>query len=213
MGCLPEVSYYLAGSYKQIGSQSRRIYSYASIDSMVRKDYYEGLSADFSRPGLVSKAKGDELIRQAESFIQRKEPTLPDLGNGYSKEQVEAENKEWWPTHCEALRRKRSDLLGPEYRDDLVYFCQDGPFYGLKEQAEREKHWWALISQDGVTMCWPIVQFWGEFVHFEWLCLDDATGECTAKGTVCWVRRGHRGGCYFKSEQLTFYRDVYARGV
>jgi len=24
------------------------------------------------------------------------------------------------------------------------------------------------------------------------------------------VRRGHRGGCYFKSEQLTFYRDVYA---
>jgi hypothetical protein len=47
-------------------------------------------------------------------------------------------------------------------------------------------------------------------VHFEWYCQDDESGEVVAKGTVCWVRRGHRGGCYFKSEQLTFYRDVYA---
>jgi hypothetical protein len=59
-------------------------------------------------------------------------------------------------------------------------------------------------------MCWPIVMFWGEFVHFEWHCLDDASGEAIAKGTVCWVRRGHSGACYFKSEQLTFYRDVFA---
>jgi hypothetical protein len=59
-------------------------------------------------------------------------------------------------------------------------------------------------------MCWPIVMFWSEFVHFEWHCLDDGSGEVIAKGSVCWVRRGHRGGCYFKSEQLTFYRDVFA---
>jgi hypothetical protein len=59
-------------------------------------------------------------------------------------------------------------------------------------------------------MCWPIVMFWSEFVHFEWYCLDDGSGEVIAKGSVCWVRRGHRGGCYFKSEQLTFYRDVFA---
>jgi hypothetical protein len=57
---------------------------------------------------------------------------------------------------------------------------------------------------------WPIVQFWGEFVHFEWKCEDDETNETLDKGMVCWVRRGHRGGCYFKSEQLTFYRDVFA---
>jgi len=92
----------------------------------------------------------------------------------------------------------------------LVYFCQDGPYKGIQEQREREKHWWALIAQPHVTMCWPIVMFWGEFVHFEWQCLDDETHETLAKGSVCWVRRGHRGGCYFKSEQLTFYRDVFA---
>jgi hypothetical protein len=40
--------------------------------------------------------------------------------------------------------------------------------------------------------------------------MDDNTNEVLAKGTVCWVRRGHRGACYFKSEQLTFYRDVFA---
>ena len=61
-----------------------------------------------------------------------------------------------------------------------------------------------------VTVVWPIVQFWGEFTHFEWICLDDNTHEQIAKGSVCWVRRGHRGGCYYKSEQLTFVRDVFA---
>jgi hypothetical protein len=174
------------------------------------KNYYQGLSADFSKPDLVSADKGEELIRQAKAFGERMEAVQPDIDDSYSHEQIEAENKQWWPSHCEALRRGRGDLLSGEYRDDLVYFCQDGPFYGLSEQAEREKHWWALIAQPGVSMCWPIVMFWGEFVHFEWHCLDDESGEAIAKGTVCWVRRGHRGGCYFKSEQLTFYRDVFA---
>jgi len=172
--------------------------------------YYHALSADFSRPGLVTPEQGKALINEAETFIDQKEDSLPPMGEGYTQEQVETENKAWWPTHCEALRRGRGDLLRAEYRKDLVYFCQDGPFHGLEQQTEREQHWWALIAQPGVTMCWPIVMFWGEFVHFEWHCLDDTSGETIAKGTVCWVRRGHRGGCYFKSEQLTFYRDVFA---
>lgn len=172
--------------------------------------YYEHLSADFSRPGRVSREQGDQLIAQSEAFVALKEDTLPPIDSRYPSEQIEAENKEWWPTHCEALRRGRGDLLRGEYREDLVYFCQDGPFRGLDQQTEREKHWWALIAQPNVTMCWPIVMFWGEFVHFEWHCLDDVSGESIAKGTVCWVRRGHRGGCYFKSEQLTFFRDVFA---
>jgi len=104
----------------------------------------------------------------------------------------------------------RGNLLTMEYRPDLVYHCQDGPFYGTTEQQKREKHWWAIIAQPHVTMVWPIDQFWGEFTHFEWICLDDDTHEQVAKGSVCWVRRGHRGGCYYKSEQLTFVRDVYA---
>ena len=52
--------------------------------------------------------------------------------------------------------------------------------------------------------------FHSEFIHFEWACMDTETHETIAKGMVCWVRRGHRGACYFKSEQLTFYRDVFA---
>ena len=33
--------------------------------------------------------------------------------------------KEWWPTHCEALRQKNSEILNAEYHKNLVYFCQD----------------------------------------------------------------------------------------
>ena len=175
-----------------------------------RRNYYEGLAADYSKPEPVPAAVGKKLLEAAAAFIARKEATLPAVGPGYTLEQIEAENKEWWPTHCEALRQGRGDLLTGEYRDDLVYFCQDGPYYGLTEQQEREKHWWALIAQPGVTMTWPIVMFHGEFVWFEWCCVDNTTHETLAKGSVAWVRRGHRGGCYVKGEQLTFYRDVFA---
>ncbi|MDJ0736284.1 MAG: hypothetical protein QNJ47_19840 [Nostocaceae cyanobacterium] len=177
---------------------------------MKRINYYKDLIADYSTPGLVSDEMKQKLIDDAWKFIALKEEKQPEMGADYTPEQIEKENKEWWPSHCEALRQGRGDILTAEYRNDLVYFCQDGPFYGLEEQQEREQHWWALISQPGVTMCWPIVQFWSEFVHFEWQCLDDETHETIAKGMVCWVRRGHRGGCYFKSEQLTFYRDVFS---
>jgi hypothetical protein len=177
---------------------------------MTRRNYYEGLTADFSRPDLVPDALKAMLLADSARFIAMKESALPAIDVSNSMERIEQENREWWPTHCEALRQGRGDLLTAEYRDDLVYHCQDGPFHGLTEQRAREEHWWALIAQPGVTMCWPIVQFWSEFVHFEWKCEDSATNETIAKGNVCWVRRGHRGGCYYKSEQLTFYRDVYS---
>lgn len=177
----------------------------------MRKSYYEGLSADYSRPGLVGDDKKAELIALAKEFIEMKEAeVLPEINDLYTLEQIEKENRDWWPTHCEALRQARGDLLTEEYRKDLVYHCGDGPYYGIEQQQQREKHWWAIIAQPGVTMCWPVVQFWGEFTHFEWQCLDDSTGETIAKGSVCWVRRGHRGACYYKSEQLTFVRDVFA---
>lgn len=175
-----------------------------------RRNYYEGLAADFSKPEKIAADVSKRLLDAAAAFISKKEAKLPDIGSGYTLEQIEKENKEWWPTHCEALRLGRGDLLTGEYRSDLVYLCQDGPYYGLTEQQEREKHWWALIAQPGVTMAWPIVMFHGEFVWFEWNCIDDNTRETIAKGSVAWVRRGHRGGCYIKGEQLTFYRDVFA---
>lgn len=175
-----------------------------------RFNYYKDLSADYSKPGLVSPELAEKLIFEAEKFISLKEDNFPEITPNYSLEQIEQENKAWWPTHCEALRQGRGDILTGEYRQELVYFCQDGPYYGLEEQKEREQHWWALIAQPGVTMCWPIVMFHGEFVWFEWNCLDNATNETIAKGSVAWLRRGHRGGCYIKGEQLTFYRDVFA---
>ena len=176
----------------------------------MRRNDYADLLADYSRPGLVSEEMKARLIADAERFITLKESALPTLDASYGAARIEAENRAWWPTHCEALRQGRGDLLSAEYRDELVYFCADGPFTGVEQQREREKHWWALIAQPGVTMCWPVVLFWSEFVHFEWHCMDDVTNEAIARGTVCWVRRGHRGACYYKSEQLTFFRDVYA---
>jgi hypothetical protein len=47
-------------------------------------------------------------------------------------------------------------------------------------------------------------------VFFEWICVDDETHEVIAKGNVTWMRRGHKGGCNLKTEQLSFFRDVYA---
>ncbi len=175
-----------------------------------RVNYYANLEGDYSRPGLISRELGDKLIKKAEDMIKLKDKTLPAMDAAYPHAKVEAENKDWWPTHCEALRRGRGDLLTAEYREDLVYLCQDGPYNGLKEQQQRELHWWALIAQPGVTMAWPIVMFSGEVVFFEWKCVDDATGETLAKGNVTFLRRGHRGACYLKTEQLTFYRDVFA---
>jgi hypothetical protein len=175
-----------------------------------RKNYYNDLIADYSKPEPIAKELADKLLIDALKYVSMKEAALPAIDFNYPASQMEKENKEWWPTHCEALRQARGDILTGEYRDDLVYFCQDGPFYGLTEQKEREKHWWALIAQPNVIMTWPIVMFQGEFVWFEWNCFDTETNEVIAKGSVAWVRRGHRGACYIKGEQLTFYRDVFA---
>eukprot|EP01039_Chlorochromonas_danica_P010457 gene10457-11582_t len=178
--------------------------------AFTRQNYYKDLAADYSKPVPVSEKQQKEFINKAIFYDSLRDATLPDINDQYTSTQIEKENKEWWPTHCESLRQGRSDILNAEYREELVYFCQDGPYYGTNSQADREKHWWALLAQPGVIMTWPIVLFHSEIVHFEWACMDKETHETTAKGTVCWIRRGHRGGCHFKSEQLTFYRDVYA---
>ena len=172
--------------------------------------YYKDLAADYSRLEIVRDDLAKKLIEEAKQFIALKEKSLPLINDDYTLEQIEQENKAWWPTHCELLRQKRGNLLTGEYRDDLVYFCQDGPYYGLKQQKMREKHWWALLAQEEVTMCWPIVMFHGEVVYFEWKCVDNNTNETTATGNVTWIRRGHRGGCHLKAEKLTFDRNVFA---
>lgn len=175
-----------------------------------RTNYYKDLSADYSKPGLVGSELASKLIKDAEAYISLREETLPEITPEYSLEQIEKENKEWWPTHCEALRQGRGDILAGEYADKLAYLCADGPFYGRTAGTQREANWWAILAQPGVTMAWPIVMFHGEVVYFEWKCIDDETNESIAKGNVTWLRRGHKGACYLKCEQLTYYRDVYA---
>lgn len=175
-----------------------------------RINYYKDLSADYSKPGLVSDELAAKLIEEAEKYLSFREENLPEITPDYTLEQIEKENKNWWPTHCEALRQRRGDILAGEYANNLVYFCADGPFYGRAAGAGREANWWAVLAQQGVTMAWPIVMFNGEVVYFEWKCIDDETNETIAKGNVTWLRRGHRGACYLKCEQLTFYRDVFA---
>ena len=175
-----------------------------------RTNHYQELSADYSTSNLVPPVISNKLIKDAETYISFREETLPEINSDYSLTQIEKENRDWWPTHCEAMRQSRGDILANEYADKLVYFCADGPFYGRDAGTQREANWWAILTQPGVMMIWPIVMFNGEVVYFEWKCVDLETGESIAKGNVTWLRRGHRGACYLKCEQLTFYRDVFA---
>lgn len=179
-----------------------------SDEVMTRANYYQDLKADYSVPASISSKLAKELIAEATEYTSQVESTLPDIDANYSLDVIEEENKAWWPTHCEALRQGNAQILTDEYRDDVVYLTQQGPFYGKGNGTEAS--WWKLISQPDVIMVWPIVMFSGEVVYFEWMCLDKVTHEMTAKGNVTWMRRGHRGACYLKTEQLTFFRDVTA---
>src|SRR5260370_2106201 len=163
----------------------------------MRTNYYKDLPADYSKPGLVSAELGQKLLRNAEKYIALREERLPEIGPAYSLERVERENKEWWPTHCEALRQGRGDLLAEEYARELVYFCADGPFYGRNAGIKREANWWAILAQPGVTMAWPIVMFHGEVVYFEWLCTDDETCKPFAKRSMTFLRPAHQHPRYF----------------
>lgn len=57
------------------------------------QNYYKDLSADFSRPGLVSQTEGDRLIREAEEFIAMKAEELPIIGPDLTPAIIEQENR------------------------------------------------------------------------------------------------------------------------
>jgi len=175
-----------------------------------QRNYYNELSADYSKLGLISNELAVRLLINGEIYISLREETLPEITPEYSLAQIEQENKDWWPSHCEALRQGRGDILAGEYANNLIYFCTDGPFYDKTAAINRQVNWWAILAQPGVTMAWPIVMFNGEVVYSEWNCFDDETKEVIAKGNETFLRRGHRGACYLKCEQLSFSRDVYA---
>ena len=75
----------------------RTINPQLSIISTMAKNYYEGLSADYPRPGLVSAGQSALLLKQAEDIIKLKEDVLPEISADYTPAQIEAENKAWPP--------------------------------------------------------------------------------------------------------------------
>lgn len=60
---------------------------------MARRNYYEGLLADYSRPGLVSEELKATLIQRSDEIGNLQEAELPAIGPDYTLEQIEAENR------------------------------------------------------------------------------------------------------------------------
>jgi hypothetical protein len=61
---------------------------------MARQNYYEGLSADYSRIGLVSEDMQAKLIQRSAEIGELQEAEIPSIGPDYTLEQIEAENRE-----------------------------------------------------------------------------------------------------------------------
>ena len=56
---------------------------------MSRKSYYEGLAADYSRPGLVSEELKAQMIQRSAEIGDLQESTLPIIDADYSLEVIE----------------------------------------------------------------------------------------------------------------------------
>lgn len=168
-----------------------------------KTDYYKGMTKGFTLPEAKD-TKSKKLIALAKKLIKMRSKELPRT---FDPKKIEKENQEWWPTHCEALRQGKGDILAQEYRDELVYLCADGPMYGREEGTKVEGYWWERLSKGGVQMYWPLVQFSGEVVYFEWMCIQP-NGETAAQGNVTFLRRGHAGGIYLKTEKFLWHKNV-----
>jgi hypothetical protein len=176
-----------------------------------RNNYYRGLTADFSRPSGPDDAVSLRLTKDYERYMSLRQETLPPITADYGLDRIATENREWWPARCAVIRLRRFELMARENADGFAYLCQDGPFLGDDPRGGRvAANWGAILCQQGATLVWPVVLFHGEVVFFEWATLDDQTGETIASGNVTFLRRGHAGGCYVKTEHLSFYRDVSA---
>src|SRR5262249_3324651 len=172
---------------------------------------YQHLAADFSRPGPLGAALALRLTDDYQRYMALRQEALPPITAEYSLARVEAENREGWPARCAVIRLGRFELMARENAAGFAYLCQDGPFFGNDPRGQRvAANWGAILCQKGCTLVWPVVLFHGEVVFFEWATLDDETGEITASGNVTFLRRGHAGGCYVKTEHLSFFRDVSA---
>jgi len=176
-----------------------------------RNNYYSGLAADFSRVGAPSVAVAKQLAGDYERYMGLRREALPPFAAQDDLARIEAENREWWPARCAVVRLGRFELMARENAASFAYLCQDGPFLGADPRGDRAAaNWGAILCQKGCQLIWPVVMFHGDTVFFEWAALDEETGEITASGNVTFLRRGHSGGCYVKTEHLSFFRDVSA---
>jgi hypothetical protein len=176
-----------------------------------RTNYYRGLPADFSRASPPDDTVSQRLVKDYERYMAMRQEGLPSITNDFNFDRIERENRQWWPARCAVIRLRRFDLMARENAAGFAYLCQDGPFHGDDPRGGQvAANWGAILCQQGSTLIWPVVMFHGEVVFFEWATLDDETGETIAAGNVTFLRRGHAGGCYVKTEHLSFYRDVSA---
>ena len=61
---------------------------------MARRNYYEGLSADYSKPDPVSEPLRSQLIDDGLRFAAMKEAALPAIDAHYPAEQIEQETQQ-----------------------------------------------------------------------------------------------------------------------
>ena len=115
-----------------------------------RVNFYKDLAADYSKPDPIAPDLAKKLLEDAATFIAKKEKTLPTVGADYRCSRSRPRTRPGGRPIARRCVQGRGDILVGEYRDDLVYHCQDGPYYGINEQKPREQHWWALIAQPGV---------------------------------------------------------------
>ena len=87
-------------------------------------NYYSGLTADYSRPGLVSTEVADGLIDSAQTWIGMMQEGLPSIDSNYSMEDIERENREWWPSHCEAYVGEEVICVGQNIAKILSTFVR-----------------------------------------------------------------------------------------
>src|SRR4051812_29319257 len=139
-----------------------------------RTNHYRGMPADFSRPAALDEATARQLVGDYERYMGLRLDVLPAIGASYGLERIEAENREWWPARCAVIRLGRFDLMARENAAGFAYLCQDGPFLGDDPRGRRvTANWGAILCQKEATLVWPVVQFHGEVVFFEWAAVDD----------------------------------------
>jgi hypothetical protein len=176
-----------------------------------RTNYYRGLAADFSRPAPLDEAVVRRLVGDYERHMALRQDTLPPITADHGPDRIEAANREWWPARCAMVRLRRFDLMARENAAGFAYLCQDGPFHGADPRGERVAANWGGdplpegvhpgLARRPVSRRGGVLRVGGPGRRHR---RDHGLGQCDLPPPR------PRGGCYVKTEHLSFFRDVSA---